>query len=137
MSFHLFFYMIIQMHYCIEVPSPSPNTVFSDSKYRGRYLNNTVPCRAVCGSACQSIAPTALLSSLARFARSPPRSLDLLAHPIAGSICLLIQSICASHGYIAPVGFICCSLLSLLQCNIALQIPLSMFPLIEIERGKV
>ena len=47
--------MIIHMHYCIKVPSPSPDTVFSDSKYRSRYLNNTVPCRAVCDLVCQSI----------------------------------------------------------------------------------
>ena len=56
MSFHLvFFIWLFKCITSLKCLSPSPNTVCSDSKHRGRYLNNTVPCRAVCGSVCQSI----------------------------------------------------------------------------------
>ena len=53
---------------------PSPphlNTVYSGSKYRGRYLNNTFPCRAVCGSVCQTIVQ-AWVKSILKLLRGIP-----------------------------------------------------------------
>ena len=62
--FHEMYHYFIWLFKCITVLKflpPSPNTVFSDSKYRSRYLNNTVPYRAVCGSVCQSVLPAHLM----------------------------------------------------------------------------
>ena len=59
MSFHFFY----NYPNALQFLPPSPNTVFSDSKYRGRYLNNNAPCRAVCGSVCQSIASSHFLGT--------------------------------------------------------------------------
>ena len=44
--------------------TPSLNTVFFDSKYRGRYLRDTHPYRAVCGSVYQTLVACTQLNTV-------------------------------------------------------------------------